>query len=1043
MTPELWQRLKPLFHAALDCNVEQRAAFISDACGTDAELKENLEKLLQAAGESTRAFDGPILQLSAYSDVRFQSGETLLGRFRIIRPIGRGGMGEVFEAEDLQLGRIALKTIRGGIASSPDVLNRFRQEVQLARKISGSRVCRIHELYLLPANNGFPPTAFLTMEYLDGITLAEKLKRDGPFSLPDALQIALDICEGLHLIHENGVIHRDMKSANVMLCSRGNESSRAVLMDFGLARNLDAAINIAGGPTADLEMGTAAGVVMGTPAYMAPEQFEAKAVSPATDFYALGIVLYELLTGIHPYAAATPVGAAIRRARRRDPISSVQRRIPRHWDAIVEKCLQYDPEKRFQSSEEVAKALRAGPLNVTNIAIDHPWLVRIAGAFLLATAAFGIVAWWHYGQYYQPNADEQRWYEAGLTALREASYLKATRALETATAKDQRYTMAHARLAEAWANLDFDERAQQEMLIASSGENRLPSLDHMYLNAIRATLTHDFRGSIDLYSKILAKLPATEKAAGYVDLGMAYEKAGDPQRALDYYGKSSSLNPDNPAPWLRAGMVETRLNRMTEANQAFSRAEALYAAEMNPEGQAELDDQRGYMASLSGHVTEAETYLHRSIDEAQRIASIQLQIRALTQLSSIECAYGDLSAAVTHASEAIQFARDHQQDAWAAMGLARLAHARLTQGNAHFVEAETAVNEARSLAVQTQQGRALALANLVLASLRDQQERPDEVVQPASDALAYYRQNGYFEPAAAATLLLLRAEASRGDLHELLARSQAFLSLAENSGSPALRAEAEHNLGNAYSEMESYPDALVHYQRAAELAGTDLDRIYEQIELAALLAKLGRFEESRKMLVPAAANNATQPHVAAVEVDAQLMQAHYLSALEKTQVALLSNRDMTQSEARTFKRRQAIAEAHLGRAAQALQDIANALPADPQNKSALRSALLQQAEVELLAGQPESALTSAKKLLQEFKEQEQLDSALRSALLAAAASHFVKNDSDRDNFSQQAVDILSDLKHTWRDNSLQPYLARPDTRLILHSAILPNWPSSK
>src|ERR1700732_3413989 len=220
MTPELWQRLKPLFDAALEEDPRSRAAFIDGAWCGDLELKMHLKQLLEAEQKDTGSLDAPVARLNGFlSDKgpRFQPGELVLGRFRIIRPIGKGGMGEVYEAEDLQLGIVALKTIRNGIASSSDAFERFRQEVQLARRVSGPQVCRIHELYLLPASGRYRATAFLTMEYLDGITLYEKIQRDGPLPWKEALNITLEICEGLQLIHEKGIIHRDLKRGNIML----------------------------------------------------------------------------------------------------------------------------------------------------------------------------------------------------------------------------------------------------------------------------------------------------------------------------------------------------------------------------------------------------------------------------------------------------------------------------------------------------------------------------------------------------------------------------------------------------------------------------------------------------------------------------------------------------------------------------------------------------------------------------------------------------------------------------------------------------------
>src|SRR5215469_8177983 len=357
--------VEQLFEAALALEPSERSQFLRRACEHTPELLPLVEELLNADRAAGSFLAEPLLRANAQcgeeptaasggcgpQDSRFRPDEVILGRFRIVRLIGRGGMGEVYEAEDLELGRIALKTIQGEIAFPTEAFKRFRQEVQLARKVTGSQVCRIYELYLLPASGNHSATAFLTMEYLDGIALSAKLKKDGPLHLKDALRVALDICEGLRLVHAKGVIHRDLKSSNIMLCGQ-SASLRAVLMDFGLARAFDtepsSAVNEA---IAERHMGTVTGAIMGTPAYMAPEQFEGKPVSPATDIYALGVVLYELVTGLHPFGAPTAVAAAIRRAHHPALPSSLNPAVPRKWDRVIHQCLQYEPADRFQSVE--------------------------------------------------------------------------------------------------------------------------------------------------------------------------------------------------------------------------------------------------------------------------------------------------------------------------------------------------------------------------------------------------------------------------------------------------------------------------------------------------------------------------------------------------------------------------------------------------------------------------------------------------------------------------------------------------------------------
>jgi serine/threonine protein kinase len=385
MTPELWHRLKPLFHAALKKSTRNRAAFIDVACDGDLELKMHLKQLLDAEQQDTDSLDAPTARLNGFlydNDTRFQSGELVLGRFRITRPIGRGGMGEVYEAEDLQLGTIALKTIRHGIASSSEAFERFRQEVQLARRVSGPQVCRIHELYLLPATGRHDATAFLTMEFLDGITLHEKIRRDGPLPWKEALSIVLEICEGLRLIHEKGIIHRDLKTGNIMLCEQTGVT-RVVLMDFGLAR--DFSIDANNSSHVERRGKTLPQIIMGTPEYMAPEQFDAKPVSPATDIYALGIILYELVTALHPYAANTPVAAAIRRAKHPLPPSSLRAGVPRQCDRVIERCLEYDAEKRFQSAKEIIRTLRPPERFLSR------WQLAIAAALIVFVTACTIL----------------------------------------------------------------------------------------------------------------------------------------------------------------------------------------------------------------------------------------------------------------------------------------------------------------------------------------------------------------------------------------------------------------------------------------------------------------------------------------------------------------------------------------------------------------------------------------------------------------------------------------------------------------------------
>jgi eukaryotic-like serine/threonine-protein kinase len=319
-------------------------------------------------------------------------GEVVAGRFGIVRFIARGGMGAVYEAEDTTLRtRVAIKTILPEFASDPTAMERFRREVLLARRITHYNVCRIFELYDGVERRG-ERISFLTMELLHGETLAERLARTGPLATAELAVLLRQLADGLEAMHLQDVVHRDFKPANVFLVHRhdaaGHAPLRAVITDFGIARALHRADR-----DGDSSMTARMGII-GTPAYMAPEQLTGGTVSAATDIYALGIVLYEALTGHPPFAGTTPMEAALKRLQQAPPPpSTALPSLDPRWDAAILRCLEKEPPARFRSVRDLVRALDAtahdprasvAVLGFRNLAArpDAAWLSTALGEML-------------------------------------------------------------------------------------------------------------------------------------------------------------------------------------------------------------------------------------------------------------------------------------------------------------------------------------------------------------------------------------------------------------------------------------------------------------------------------------------------------------------------------------------------------------------------------------------------------------------------------------------------------------------------------------
>jgi len=335
------------------CEAEnpETSRFCAD-CGTQLSGSESALNDVQppsaiAAGP-TATLETPVEELS--------TGSMFAGRYQIIEELGRGGMGKVYRALDKKLNEeVALKLIKPEIASDKKTLERFSNELKIARKISHRNIGRVYEMM---EDKG---THFITMEYVPGEDLKSFIRRSGRIDIPKALLIGRQVCDGLAEAHKQGVVHRDLKPSNIMIDKQGD----ARIMDFGIARLLSA------------KGITGAGVMIGTPEYMSPEQVESKEVDQRSDIYSLGIILYEMVTGQVPFEGDTPfsVGMKQKGEAPQEP-RQINAQIPDDLNALILKCLEKDREQRFQSAGEVRSELdRVGiglPTTVKTVSKKKP-----------------------------------------------------------------------------------------------------------------------------------------------------------------------------------------------------------------------------------------------------------------------------------------------------------------------------------------------------------------------------------------------------------------------------------------------------------------------------------------------------------------------------------------------------------------------------------------------------------------------------------------------------------------------------------------------
>jgi tetratricopeptide (TPR) repeat protein len=766
------------------------------------------------------------------------ASEERLSKYELIRLLGSGGMGEVYLARDTVLRRqVAIKFVSPSDGADSAANARLLREARAVAALDHPGICPVYDVQVDPGGR-----TCIVMQYVEGETLAQRLSR-GALDPAEALGLAAAVADALAAAHARGIIHRDLKPQNIIVTPDGQPK----LLDFGIAY-MDvppaAAVEIAT-HTATTEWSPAA--IVGTPAYMSPEQVLRQAIDGRSDLFSLGAVLFECLTGQPAFQAASHMDTWGRVVYLTPAApSSINPRVPPAADAVVARLLAKEPADRFASALDAAAALRAAPAPP-----PPPWRrLAIAAVTVGAIGLVGYAGWRAFVTRGLPPPPPQakEWYDRGVDYLRNGAYASAELALKQATAAHPAYPEALARLAEAQSELDEELEASASLVRLSEvlpNTARLPRDEARRLDAIRKVVLRDIAGAAVEYQKLADEHP--QDIGVWLDLARVRQLQGLGDEARAATRKALQINADSAAAHLRLGSLASDALDRDTAIREFSEAERLYRLGSNPEGQAEALLLRGAFLNAIGKFSESGEALNAAEKILAAKPSAHQQLKAQLLRSSLLASAGDFAAAKRTAEDAVEMARANHLDTVAAELLIQVGTALMFQRDP---EGEQVLKRAIALAKSRGANRVAAQGTLQLASVYFENGQPAEAHALASGMLDFLARGQYTRFGLIAKSIIARAEIDTDIRHaEQLARE--VLTTAESLRDDTEVAVALEGLAVPAARLGALPEALALRVRLDQLLRQrqhTTDLAYNLTNRADLLVRLGRFAEAEEPL---------------------------------------------------------------------------------------------------------------------------------------------------------------------------------------------------